>query len=176
MKFVMIFGPSGIGKETIARQLAAQKDWRVFPQHLAFDIASAVIGFGNDGFEKYQRDVCLNALKTLHSNKVTGVVFTFCYVSKASDYFMQGLLSLLDEMQVVGEFFRINCELEEHIARVTSNGRKNTNKIQTEEYLRHYLQRFDFGESIPNARSYALDTTSMTPEESANAIAAKLRT
>lgn len=175
MKFVMIFGPSGIGKETIARQLAAQKNWRVFPQHLAFDIASAVIGFGNDGFEKYQMDVYLNAIREFHSNKVTGVVFTFCYVSKASDFFVQGLLSLLDEMQVKGEFFRINCELKEHVARVTSEGRKNTNKIQTEEYLRDYLQRFDFGESIPNVSSYALDTTSMTAEESANAIAAKLR-
>ncbi|OFI35881.1 hypothetical protein BFC17_10585 [Alteromonas lipolytica] len=172
----MIFGPSGIGKETIARHLAAQKGWRVFPQHLAFDIASAVIGFGNDGFEKYQRDLCLNALRTFYSNKVTGVVFTFCYVSKASDFFVRGLLSLLNEMQVEGEFFRINCELKEHIARVTSDGRKNTNKIQTEEYLRDYLQKFDFGESIPNVSSCVLDTTSMTPEESANAIAAKLRT
>jgi len=176
MKFVMIFGPSGIGKETIARQLAAQKGWRVFPQHLAFDIASAVIGFGNDGFEKFQRDVYLKALETIHSNEVEGVVFTFCYVSKASDSFIQGLLSLLEELQITGEFFRIKCDLQEHITRVTSDGRKNTNKIQTEEYLRDYLQRFDFGESIPNINSDTIDTSSMTPEESANAIAAKLRT
>lgn len=176
MKFVMIFGPSGIGKETIARHLATQKGWRVFPQHLVFDIASAVVGFGNDGFERYQRDVCLNALKTFHLNKVTGVVFTFCYVSNASDFFIEGLLSLLEELQIKGEFFRINCDLTEHVARVTSDGRKNTNKIQTEEYLHDYLQKFDFGESIPNVSSYAIDTTLMTPEESANAIAAKLRT
>ncbi|WP_086933080.1 AAA family ATPase [Agarilytica rhodophyticola] len=174
MKFVMIFGPSGIGKETIARHLAAQKGWHVFPQHLAFDIASAVVGFGNNGFEKYQRNVCLKAIKTLHLRNANGLVFTFCYVTKASDFFIEGLLSMLRELDVSAEFVRITCDLEEHIARVTSEGRKNTNKIQTKEYLINYLEQFDFGESIPGKSSISLDTTSMSAEESANEIARKL--
>lgn len=176
MKFTMLFGPSGIGKETIARHLATQKGWHVFPQHLAFDIASAVVGFGNDGFEKYQRDIFLNALKTLHSRNASGVVVTFCYVTKASDFFIEGILSTLKELDIKGEFFRIKCDLPVHVKRVTSDGRKNTNKIQSEEYLSDYLQRFQFGETIPNVSSSAIDTTLMTAEESANTIAAMLRT
>jgi cytidylate kinase len=49
----MIYGPSGIGKESVGRELAKRNGWHVFPQHLAFDVACAVIGFGNDGFEAY---------------------------------------------------------------------------------------------------------------------------
>jgi len=173
MKFIMIYGPSGIGKETIARKLAAQNGWHVFPQHLAFDVASAVIGFGNDGFEKYQRDVFLKALKTLHSQNVKGVVFTFCYVTKASDFFIDGLISMLQELNVEGEFFYLKCSLKEHMARVTSVGRKNTNKIQTEAYLERYLQKFEFGETIPNISSTTIDTTELTAEQSASAILAQ---
>ncbi|TMP30420.1 hypothetical protein CWB99_06680 [Pseudoalteromonas rubra] len=175
MKLVMVFGPSGIGKETIACNLAAKKDWHVFPQHLAFDIASAVVGFGNNGFEKYQRDVCLQAIKTLHARNTKGVVVTFCYVTKASDFFIEGLLSLLHELDISAEFVRIKCDLDQHIQRVTSTGRKNTNKIQTKEHLLDYLKRFDFGESIPGTSSISLDTTQMSAEESASAIASKLR-
>lgn len=174
MQVVMIFGSSGIGKETIARKLAARMGWHVFPQHLAFDVASAVVGFGNDGFEKYQRDICLEAIKTLHSRKAQGVVLTFCYVTQSSDFFIEGLLSLLETLGIDGDFFHLKCDLQEHIARVKSEGRKNSNKIQTEAYLRDYLQRFDFGETIPGANSITLDTTSMSAEESAAAIAAKL--
>lgn len=45
MKFIMIYGPSGIGKESIGRELASQPGWKLFPQHLAFDVACAVVGF-----------------------------------------------------------------------------------------------------------------------------------
>jgi len=175
MKFVMIFGPSGVGKETIARRLGHKKGWHVFPQHLAFDIASAVVGFGNDGFEKYQRDVCLKALKTLYFRNAKGVVFTFCYVSKASDFFIEGLLTLLQELEISSEFFHLKCDLDEHVRRVTSEGRRNTNKIQTKEYLLEYLKKFNFSPNIPGVSSTSLDTTNLSAEESAGFIESKLR-
>ena len=43
LKFTMIYGPSGVGKESVAMELAKRKNWRLFPQHLAFDISCAVI-------------------------------------------------------------------------------------------------------------------------------------
>src|SRR3989337_679289 len=86
VKFVMIYGPSGIGKESVGRELAKRNGWHIFPQHLAFDISCAVVGFGNNGFEKYQRKICLDAFRTLIEKNVSGIVFTFCYVSPASNY------------------------------------------------------------------------------------------
>ncbi len=174
MKLVMIYGPSGIGKETIARQLAAQKGWRVFPQHLAFDVASSVIGFGHQGFEKYQMDIVHNALKTMHARGTDGVVLTFCYVEKASDLFMNGLRQLIEELAIDAEFFRLECALKEHLRRVTSEGRANTNKIQTEAYLLDYLSRFKFAENIPHTTTHVIETTSKSAQASAREIALRL--
>jgi len=170
MKFTLIYGPSAIGKESIARELAARNEWRVFPQHLAFDISCAVIGFGNDGFEKYQRKVCIDALRTLFDSEVEGVVLTFCYVHPASNYFMEGLFNLLGQYEVTSHFVRISCDLDEHINRVTDEARKNTNKIQSKEYLEDYLKRFNFSVDIEGVETFNLDSTMLSITESARKI------
>jgi cytidylate kinase len=163
----MIYGPSGIGKESVGRELAKRNDWHVFPQHLAFDVACAVIGFGKDGFEAYQRKICLDAFQTLYKNNVKGLVFTFCYVHPYSNYFIDGLMEFLNEAKVDLNFVRLSCEYEEHVKRVTSNGRRNTNKIQSKEYLDDYLEKFDFSVDIPNVKTLHIDNTAKTIEESA---------
>ena len=167
MKFVMIYGPSGIGKESVGCELAKRNDWRIFPQHLAFDISCAVVGFGNNGFEKYQRKICLDAFRALIEKNVPGIVFTFCYVSPASNYFIDGLFDLLKEFAIKADFVRLSCEFDEHVRRVTSEGRKNTNKIQSKGYLEEYLGRFDFSVDIPSVESVHVDNTELSIRESA---------
>lgn len=167
MKFVMIYGASGVGKESVGRELAKRNGWHIFPQHLAFDIACAVVGFGNTGFEKYQRKICLDAFRTLIDKKVTGIVFTFCYVYPASNYFIEGLFELLHEYQIKADFVRLSCDLEEHISRVISEQRKNTNKIQSKLYLEDYLNRFDFSVDIADVETFHLNSTGLTIQQSA---------
>lgn len=167
MKFILIYGPSGIGKESVGRELAKRNAWHLFPQHLAFDISCAVVGFGNDGFEKYQRKICLDAFRALIEKSVAGIVFTFCYVSPASNYFVDGLFDLLKEFEIEADFVRLSCDFDEHVRRVTSEGRKNTNKIQSKDYLEEYLGRFDFSVDIPGVITVRLDNTELSVQESA---------
>jgi hypothetical protein len=50
---------------------------------------------------------------------------------------------------------------------VTSDGRKNTNKIQSKDYLENYLSRFDFSVDIPGVKTIHLDNTELGIQESA---------
>jgi hypothetical protein len=172
----MIYGPSGIGKESVGRELAKRNGWQVFPQHLAFDVACAVIGFGNNGFEAYQRKICLEAFQELFKNNVKGVVFTFCYVHPFSNYFIEGLLEFLGESGINANFIRLTCDYDEHVQRVTNIGRHNTNKIQSKEYLDDYLKRFNFSVDIPNVETLQIDNTAMSVEASAKEIESKIVT
>lgn len=167
MKFVMIYGPSGIGKESVGREIAKRNGWNLFPQYLAFDIACAVVGFGNNGFEKYQRKICLDAFRALIEKDATGIVFTFCYVYPASNYFINGLFELLKEFEIKADFIRLSCDFDEHVRRVTSEKRKNTNKIQSKEYLEDYLSRFDFSVDIAGVETFNLNNTELNIPESA---------
>ncbi|REL26804.1 hypothetical protein DXX93_09610 [Thalassotalea euphylliae] len=176
MKFVMIYGASGVGKESVARELAARNGWKLFPQHLAFDVACAVIGFGNAGFEKYQRKICLDAFRTMfETQKDKGIVFTFCYVNPASNFFIEGLLDLLQEFSVCSDFVYLSCDYDEHLRRVLSDERKNTNKLQSKQYLDKYLKKFDFSATIPNVESIRLATSNLTIEQSATEIESYLK-
>ena len=176
MKFVMIYGPSGIGKESVGRELAKRNGWHIFPQHLAFDISCAVVGFGNNGFEKYQRNICLDAFRALIEKNVSGIVFTFCYVSPASNYFIDGLFDLLKEFEIKADFIRLSCDFDKHVQRVTSEKRKNTNKIQSKEYLEDYLSRFDFSVDIAGVETFHLNSTELNIQESATEIEKRIVT
>lgn len=176
MKFVMIYGPSGIGKESVGRELANRNGWKIFPQHLAFDISCAVVGFGNNGFEKYQLNVCLDAFRALIEKNVSGIVFTFCYVSPASNFFIDGLFDLLKEFEIKADFIRLSCDFDEHVLRVTSENRKNTNKIQSKEYLEDYLNRFDFSVDIAGVDTFHLNNTELNIQESAAEIEKRIVT
>ncbi len=170
MKFTMIYGPSGVGKESVARELAKRNNWRLFPQHLAFDISCAVLGFGNDGFEAYQRNICFDAFQKLIDDNVDGIVFTYCYVHPASNFFVDGLFELLKRSDINPNFIRLSCAYDEHVNRVINEGRRNTNKIQSKEYLDEYLARFDFSTDIPNVETIHIDNTGMTVKATAEEI------
>ena len=176
LKFTMIYGPSGVGKESVARELAKRKNWRLFPQHLAFDISCAVIGFGNDGFEAYQRQTCIEAFQTLIDKNTNGLVFTFCYVHPASNYFINGLLEMLERNDISPNFIRLSCAYDEHVCRVIDERRKNTNKIQSKEYLDNYLDKFDFSTDIPKVKTFHLDNTGMSIQATAAEIERYLAT
>lgn len=170
MKFTMIYGPSGVGKESVARELAKRNNWQLFPQHLAFDISCAVVGFGNDGFEAYQRKICTEAFQTLINKNIDGLVFTFCYVHPASNYFIDGLLEMLEKNDINPNFIRLSCAYDEHVSRVIDEGRKNTNKIQSKEYLDNYLARFDFSTDIPRIKTFHMDNTGISIQSTAEKI------
>ena len=143
---------------------------------MAFDVACAVIGFGNDGFEAYQRKICLDAFHKLLENNAKGVVLTFCYVHPLSDYFIEGLLEFLHESDINANFIRLTCDYDEHVNRVTNTGRHYTNKIQSKEYLDDYLERFNFSVNIPNVKTFQIDNTAMSIEATAKKIESKIIT
>lgn len=108
----------------------------------------------------------LDAFKAMIEKNVSGIVFTFCYVYPASNYFIEGLFKLLKEFEVEADFVRLSWDFDEHVGRVTSENRKNTNKIQSKECLEDYLRRFDFSVDIAGVETFHLDNTGLNIQDS----------
>ena len=86
---------------------------------------------------------------------------------RASNYFIDGLFDLLKEFEIEADFVRLSCDFDEHVRRVRSESRKNTNKIQSKDHLEDYLSNFDFSVDIPAVKTVRLDNTELNILESA---------
>ena len=79
MKLVVIHG---------ARALAALTGFRVFHNHLTFDLAKAVFDFPTPPFARLAETVRLATLEAAAREKLPGLLFTFGYASPEDDAFV----------------------------------------------------------------------------------------
>ena len=48
MRLVFVYGPPGVGKLTVARELAGRTGFKLLPNHLTANLASALYPHGSD--------------------------------------------------------------------------------------------------------------------------------
>jgi len=83
---------------------------------------------------------------------------------------------MLERNDISPNFIKLSCTYDEHVCRVIDERRKNTNKIQSKEYLDNYLDKFDFSTDIPKVKTFHLDNTGMSIQATAAEIERYLAT
>ena len=81
MILVFLYGPPGAGKLTVGRELEALTGYRLFHNHLAFDLAKAIFDFPSPPFGELSEKVRLAAFEAAARAKLPGLIFTFVYAS-----------------------------------------------------------------------------------------------
>ncbi len=76
MRMVILFGLPGVGKLTIAKELARLGSYRVFHNHLVFDAVEALFPFGSPAFIELRERLWLELLSRAVSERIGNVVFT----------------------------------------------------------------------------------------------------
>ena len=96
VKLVIIYGAPGVGKLTTARALAALTGFRLFHNHLAFDLAKAIFDFPSPPFAELSEKVRLAAFEAAARAKLPGLIFTFVYASPDDDPFMRKVIEIVE--------------------------------------------------------------------------------
>lgn len=167
---MVLYGPPGIGKETIARYLAEHSGYKFFPQRLTHDLASLIFGDTPAASSDYERQLCLHALNEFLTQQVGGVVFTHRYAHPEGAYFARALVRFVKRNAISAVFVRISCNLEEHFLRASNDARRKTAKVDTIGKLDKWLAKQDFFTDIPGVKTRTVDTTNLSAEESASLI------
>jgi len=63
MKLVTLYGAPGVGKLTTARALAAQTGFRLFHNHLTFDLVKSLFEFPSPPFGRLAERIRLSAFE-----------------------------------------------------------------------------------------------------------------
>lgn len=169
MKLVWLYGPPGVGKLTVAKELSKLTGYKLFHNHLTTDLVRSVFARGTEEsitlINKYRVEIIELAAK-----KNIDLIFTFLYAKKLDDAWVRSVVRRVKKYHGKVCFVNIICSPEELRKRIKHPSRKNFTKIKTLKTLDEVVRRMDIFSSIPGSNSLVIDNTNLSPRAVAQKI------
>jgi hypothetical protein len=174
MNLIFLHGPPGVGKLTVARELAALTGYRVFHNHLTVDLVSTVFDFGTEPFVLLRERIWLSVMREAAVRNVS-LIFTFAPERTVRESFIAEAVGAVESAEGKVLFVELTCEADELERRIESPARVDFGKLRSVELYRELQAAGVFDYPKLPAASLSLDTTDRPPEESARLIVEGLR-
>jgi AAA domain len=170
MKLVFIYGPPATGKLTVAEALARRTGYKLFHNHLTVDLARAFFEFGTPAFGRYIDQLRFEAFEVAAREKVSGVIFTFCYALHQDDDFVRDVQDIVHKHGGEVNYVQLFCNRDELDKRVLEESRQRFRKISEVELLHTVISRHELFKPIPFVSNLSIDNTAVTAEDAAQRI------
>lgn len=164
MKLIVIYGPPAVGKFTVAKELAKITKYKLFHNHLVFDLVNSLFEIGDTLFVIGNK-IKLELLEAAAREKLKGVIITFCYVK--GDMFVKEMIERVKKHKVKLCFVHLQCKKDELFKRTKHPFRKKFHKIRSIKELRYILKKYDYFSKIPFVKSLSIDNTKIFPKKAA---------
>ena len=170
MKLVFIYGPPGVGKLTVGRELSRLTGFRLFHNHVSIACVETVFDFGTPSFSKLVAMIREAVIEEAARTGLPGLVFTFVYAKDADDAYVERLAGAAERHGGEVCFVRLACERATLEGRLVSDARRGQGKVATLDTLDDITSRHDIFSAVPARESLTIDNTSLTPAEAAGRI------
>jgi AAA domain-containing protein len=170
MQLVFIYGPPGVGKLSVGRELAALTGFGLFHNHLTLDLAVVLYPFGSEPFRRLVRRYRLEFIAEAVQANVD-LVYTFVYNKPDDDAFMAELLEPVRASGGHVRFVRLTCARAVLLARVEDASRRARGKLVDPAVVAELLDKRNMEATVPGGDSLSIDTTHLAPDEAAVRIA-----
>ena len=168
MKLIFLYGAPAVGKLTVARELAALTDFRLFHNHLTVDLVSSLFPFGSEPFILLREQIWLAAFAEAARNSVS-LIFTFNPERTVRERFIQDTIDVVEAAGGQVVFVELTCAEDELERRIEGASRKEFGKLASVEQYRSLKDAGAF--QFPKLPSgVSVDTTNQSPAESARLI------
>ena len=171
MKLVTIYGAPGVGKLTTARALAEQTGFKLFHNHLTFDLVRSLFEFPSPPFGKLAEQIRLSVFEAAADAGLPGVIFTLVYASPDDDAFLQKMIDAVERRGGEVRFVRLQCDSATHEQRVRAPERERYGKLVGAKWLREAMMRWNLSSPIPMRESLEIDNSSLSADAVARRIA-----
>ncbi|MEP6635997.1 MAG: AAA family ATPase [Acidobacteriota bacterium] len=175
VKLVFVHGMPGVGKLTVARELAELTGFKLFHNHLTVDLVGSVFPFGSAAFVELRESIWLDVFSRAAAAKVPGLIFTFAYDRTVRPEFVEKLLCVVEAKGVEVVFVELKCSPEELERRVAHPSRQRFGKLHSLALFRELNEAGAFVDPGIPAERLVLDITIMAPRDTARLITSKLQ-
>lgn len=173
MKLVFLYGPPASGKLTIAERLSERTGIPLFHNHLSRDLVKDIYGDKlRDNYALVDR-IRFDVLDYCSKNQ-TDLLFTYVYEGRDDDDNVREFIETIENNQGEVLFVELTADKEDLIDRVDNESRKKYKKLIDPTIMSKITQDMSIY-SIPFVDSLKINTSHLTPDESAEVIIEKFK-
>lgn len=174
MHLIVLFGPPGVGKLTVAERLADRTGFRLFHNHLVVDALLAVFEFGSAPFVQLRETFWLSVFDRAAQEGPAGLIFTFAPEATVRDSFIPALQQSVRQHGGTVSFVELTCPLDVLRQRIAAPSRQAGGKLVSVELFDQLRDAGVFDRPVMPKPDLVIDTSRHEPDEAAALIAAKL--
>lgn len=170
MNLVFIYGLSGVGKLTVARELSKLTGYKLFHNHLVVDLVLSLFDFGSRPFIGLREKIWLMMFERASQVGLEGVIFTFAFESTVSGDFVRKVLDIVGRGNGETHFVKLVCSSDELKKRISDTSMSSYGKVISLELLDDQLKNSERLSTEVDKESFVLDNTKLSPTEAAQII------
>jgi broad-specificity NMP kinase len=91
MKLILIYGPPGVGKLSVATALSASTGFKLFHNQLTVNCVLSMFDFNSSPFVKLVDKIRLEIFEEALREKIPGIIFTFVYGGPQDNKFIDNV-------------------------------------------------------------------------------------
>jgi DNA polymerase III delta prime subunit len=164
MNLIFIYGPPGVGKLTVAKELARATGYKVFHNHVSIDCAETVFEFGTKPFGNVIGKIRMAVFEEAASEGVS-LVFTFVYACPEDTHFVESVCAAVEGRGGRVCLIQIVCDREELERRLPHPERARVGKMASLDTLREVTARYDIFSPVTGRESLSIDNTTLGPAD-----------
>jgi len=174
MRLIFLYGLPGVGKLTVARELAELTGFKVFHNHLTVDLVGSVFDFGSEPFVELREMIWLEVFKRSVAENLNGLIFTFAFDRTVRGDFVEKARDVVESVGGEILFVELCCSTEELEIRIEHPSRQRFGKLSSAVTFRELQASGAFVDPGLPKNHLIVDTTMLSASDSASFIATKL--
>ena len=174
MRLIFLHGLPGVGKLTVARELARLTGYKLFHNHLCVDLVESVFEFGSRPFVELREMIWLAVFSRAAEEHLAGLIFTFAYDRSVRSSFIAETQRAVEAFGGTVSFVELRCSAEEIERRIVHPSRQEFRKLDSVSQFHELKKAGAFDGPVMPAGGLIIETDEISAAEAADEIHRRL--